>query len=470
MTAIVQVWNDFERQLRPLLGAPQSPFLPGVSELALRHFEAAVGFELPLSVRAFWSVCGGEAKLGGAGVACGFVLLSPQAALAEWQSLAQLRARVGDEELEALARPCLSKPPGTIREQYSLPGWIPLWKEPHEANYVGVDLDPGPNGVVGQVIGFGRDEDEKRVLFWDYAEALAWLSEQLQGTVLSVRMTKGGGKTIEHEAGRLLSMLGGLARNGELPRGKKPQRTPQNAYPPMLAAEASPDPLPTPERLPGAAQEALDKHVALLLACLNAEQRPALTQLRATSHQQLDRPRKPLESPVMGQTLMMSPTRPDVRCDSLAIRKSFGELARLSLEAGLVIRQLEVNFAREAGGPWRARTQLETFENYRRLIHARQALDAEIGATLVRFANETRAEWPHVSLSFDGNPEAKRTGLNVIFPYPRPVTVVPATYELRSLFERVQVLHARFGRNLYTASFSARCDNPGRVSVNTYYG
>lgn len=69
-------------------------------------------------------------------------------------------------------------PPGWVRSRYSHPGWLPLLTD-RVGNYIGVDLDPPPPGdgrgadgaaaatygQAGQVIAFGREIDEKVVLF-----------------------------------------------------------------------------------------------------------------------------------------------------------------------------------------------------------------------------------------------------------------------------------------------------------------
>ena len=51
---------------------------------------------------------------------------------------------------------CLSLPAGHIRETYSNAGWIAIARD-GGGHALGVDLDPGPMGTVGQVITFGRD-------------------------------------------------------------------------------------------------------------------------------------------------------------------------------------------------------------------------------------------------------------------------------------------------------------------------
>ena len=74
-----------------------------------------------------------------------------------------------------------SFPDGWVRKRYSHPGWLPLLSD-RCGNYIGIDLDPPPPlpsssstasggrsgrayGQPGQVIAFGREIDEKVVLF-----------------------------------------------------------------------------------------------------------------------------------------------------------------------------------------------------------------------------------------------------------------------------------------------------------------
>lgn len=56
-----------------------------------------------------------------------------------------------------------SCPPDTIRLKYFHLKWIPLFSD-YGGNYIGVDLDPAPAGKRGQVIVFGRDEEDMFVV------------------------------------------------------------------------------------------------------------------------------------------------------------------------------------------------------------------------------------------------------------------------------------------------------------------
>ncbi len=73
--------------------------------------------------------------------------------------------------------PFTSFPEGAIKKKYFNPNWIPIIFD-NLGNYIGIDLDPDVNGKVGQVINFGRDEEDMFVIadsfekFLDFNQAL----------------------------------------------------------------------------------------------------------------------------------------------------------------------------------------------------------------------------------------------------------------------------------------------------------
>ena len=69
---------------------------------------------------------------------------------------------------------------------YASPGWIPFASD-SGGNCLGIDLDPGPTGTRGQVINFGRDEDEKFVLAPSMNEFLEWFADQLESGNFLIR-------------------------------------------------------------------------------------------------------------------------------------------------------------------------------------------------------------------------------------------------------------------------------------------
>ena len=72
-----------------------------------------------------------------------------------------------------------SYPSGAVQTVYTTPGWIPFAHD-GGGNHLGIDLSPGPVGQIGQVINFGRDEDNKFVIAPSFEAFLEWQLTQLQ--------------------------------------------------------------------------------------------------------------------------------------------------------------------------------------------------------------------------------------------------------------------------------------------------
>jgi len=190
------------------------PVLPDALELASLE-QAIAPYRLPRAVKEAWAVHDGElAGTGAGGLFYGLRWMGVEEAETEWRVWRQLEegGAVGGDPFLASARgpkagrahpyipegseqadessvPGMSGfPAGWVRPVYSHPGWLPLITD-HAGNYIGVDLDPPPPvmpdlastsgqrlpnsvpsaarsyGQPGQVIAFGRELDEKTVLF-----------------------------------------------------------------------------------------------------------------------------------------------------------------------------------------------------------------------------------------------------------------------------------------------------------------
>lgn len=59
--------------------------------------------------------------------------------------------------------PFTSTPENAIRKKYFHFKWLPIFSD-YGGNYIGIDLDPDTKGAKGQVINFGRDEENMFVL------------------------------------------------------------------------------------------------------------------------------------------------------------------------------------------------------------------------------------------------------------------------------------------------------------------
>ncbi|KAI0273717.1 hypothetical protein BC834DRAFT_855213 [Gloeopeniophorella convolvens] len=140
----------------------------GILPQDLTNIEMQFGFSLPQAVRDSYLVVDGQEPESSAGCSEGLFfglhLLPLDEVLDEWRFWREV-----DDDPNTGAHPRLrevmqSVPPEWIRREYSQRGWIPLISD-KTGNYVGVDLNPGEGGSVGQAIVFGRDFDTKVVLW-----------------------------------------------------------------------------------------------------------------------------------------------------------------------------------------------------------------------------------------------------------------------------------------------------------------
>lgn len=140
----------------------------GILPQDLAQVETQFGFALPPVVRdSYLAVDGQEAESSAGcseGLFFGLTLLPLEEVLEEWKFWREVDEDPTTGGNLQLREAMESFPPGYIRCEYSQRGWIPLIKD-KAGNYIGVDLNPGDKGAVGQVIVFGRDFDTKVVLF-----------------------------------------------------------------------------------------------------------------------------------------------------------------------------------------------------------------------------------------------------------------------------------------------------------------
>lgn len=181
---------------------------PGASVEALAKLEGAVGHALPPELRQLLALNDGQIANDGCCVLPGLTLLSCRSIEHEWSVWAQLRASQTADELESLDDACRSLDDGVL-DVYTHPGWIPLLKDGWRADYLGLDLAPTLQGRAGQIINFGRDEEQHFVAFPDLTACVSfWLAELLAGRCRELPATaKNPLPWLEHEAGNSLEVL-----------------------------------------------------------------------------------------------------------------------------------------------------------------------------------------------------------------------------------------------------------------------
>lgn len=172
----------WERWLAHHLPAALATFQEGARPEDIASLEERLGIDLPEQTRAWFRWRNGQVQRPELRPLFGYELLSMDevfSAWIDWQTYADMNAEVGDD--------CDSIPEGAIRELFTTEGWIPLARWPGSFNYIGVDLEPGPQGSVGQVITFGRDELQKVVGGRSLSDFLEFVLDELQSPHAMVR-------------------------------------------------------------------------------------------------------------------------------------------------------------------------------------------------------------------------------------------------------------------------------------------
>jgi len=94
---------------------------------------------------------------------------------------------ISAEQMNALSS---SSKPGFVKPVYFNRKWIPLTGG---SDHLALDFDPGPNGKLGQVINFGRDEDVKYVIANSFDDFLDWYVNQLESGNFVIKEWTGSG-------------------------------------------------------------------------------------------------------------------------------------------------------------------------------------------------------------------------------------------------------------------------------------
>lgn len=129
---------------------------PPATEADISQLETVTGLALPDELKQLYRLHNGES--GNAGLFFGLPFISIDDALAEWKAWDKLAGSA-----TSLDTSIVSVPANHIKEQYANTRYIPISKD-YGGNNIGIDLDPGPDGVSGQVINFGRDEETRFVI------------------------------------------------------------------------------------------------------------------------------------------------------------------------------------------------------------------------------------------------------------------------------------------------------------------
>lgn len=165
---------------------------PPASDADIDQLETLTGVELPRSYRQLYRWHDGEND-DRWGHIYGLPLLSLKSVARDWRDWNRILAGFGGNRYPV---PGAGWPAGKIDPAYVNPRRIPLTAD-GSGNNIGLDFDPWPNGRVGQVIIYGRNEDMKVVLAESLGSFLGWIAHLLESG--NFRLGRKAGEVILRE-------------------------------------------------------------------------------------------------------------------------------------------------------------------------------------------------------------------------------------------------------------------------------
>lgn len=175
------------------------------NELEIASLEQAIGQTLPVSLRTLLATNDGERNSKTSAVMPGLHFLSSRDIAKEWSVWARFRKSETADGLESLDASCRALDAG-VRDVYTHPAWIPVFKDGDRSDYLGLDLAPTDSGATGQIINFGRDEENHFIAFPNLEGCIAYfLGEVELGHTESV--TRGAVDCLLHKGGNTLDVL-----------------------------------------------------------------------------------------------------------------------------------------------------------------------------------------------------------------------------------------------------------------------
>lgn len=154
----MKTWKDLKEKIINTFPRYKDGLNSPANEADIQEIEKMASVSLPESYFSIYRECDGE-KNNQVGFLFGLSLLPLESVKDEMTTMYEII----EDGLDGLDDFCESKVEGFIKHDYLNKKWIPIFAD-WGGNYIGLDFDPGPNGTIGQVINFGRDEDIKYVL------------------------------------------------------------------------------------------------------------------------------------------------------------------------------------------------------------------------------------------------------------------------------------------------------------------
>lgn len=187
--SVSELWANMVQLLEERSPGISICFNPPANESELMGIEKKMGLTLPQELRQLY-LCNNGQNENGMGILSGLDFLPLEELYIQWEIWRVLKEGATKEQMKILSERCSSFPFQAIKKIYTNEGWLPMTHD-GAGNHIGVDLDPDCNGNVGQIINFGRDEDQKFVIARNLREYLTLVIGWIEGGYLEVYEKEG---------------------------------------------------------------------------------------------------------------------------------------------------------------------------------------------------------------------------------------------------------------------------------------
>lgn len=185
------IWSEIEAIFQAKNCLSWFELNPGASQEEIRALEEHLGVALPPTLKELLAIHNGQNA--GFGMFFGLQFLSTSGIKEQWDMWVSLE---NDGLNEELADMMSSKPEGYIKPLYLNRQWIPLTHD-SGGNHIGIDYDPDVKGILGQMIIFGRDDDEKKLKAASFDAFMRRFIEELK--TVQWEVTEDGWKFFDKE-------------------------------------------------------------------------------------------------------------------------------------------------------------------------------------------------------------------------------------------------------------------------------
>ncbi|WP_109527931.1 MULTISPECIES: SMI1/KNR4 family protein [Nocardia] len=182
----ITLFEDYVDWLRVNVPLAYDNLGPPADRAEIDTLEQALGQRLPDDVKSVLMLHNGQRQTmtstrGDHAVPCIPTLsfLSTSSIVDCWSDWIPVRASKDIEALQA-AGDVMPGAEGRVKPLYTSSGWIPLWSDTARADYIGLDLDPDSQGIHGQIINFGRDEERHYVCADSFTDLLGFLVDEVR--------------------------------------------------------------------------------------------------------------------------------------------------------------------------------------------------------------------------------------------------------------------------------------------------